>query len=97
MRKVSHRPTWAMFAISGLAVWLIDNWPPHKSICFLLIFIPAGDTSTVPSFPWTKGAKQKECDAGPGEPHFPNLGQDGVLGQLEKPLCRRCYTSLTSG
>lgn len=80
MRKVSHRPTWAMFAVSGLAVWLIDNWPPHKSICFLLIFIPAGDTSTVPSFPWTKGAKQKECDAGPGEPHFPNPRRPG-----EKP------------
>ena len=72
MRKVSPRPTWAMFAISGLAVWLIDNWPPHKSICFLLIFIPAGDTSTVPSFPRTKGAKQKECIAGPWEPHFLN-------------------------
>lgn len=72
MRKVSARPTWAMFALSGLAVWLIDNWPPHKSICFLLIFIPAGDTSTVPSFPWTRGAKQKEWDAGPWEPHFPN-------------------------
>ena len=80
MRKVSRRPTWAMFAISGLAVWLIDNWPPHKSICFLLIFIPAGDTSTVPSFPWTKGAKQKECDAGPWEPHFPNPRRPG-----EKP------------
>ena len=89
MRKVSRRPTWAMFAISGLAVWLIDNWPPHKSICFLLIFIPAGDTSTVPSFPWTKGAKQKECDAGPWEPHFPILegqekSQDWGCGMQEQ-------------
>lgn len=46
--KVSQGPTWTVFAISGLVVWLIDNWPPRKSICFLLIFIPAGDISTVP-------------------------------------------------
>lgn len=52
--KVSPGPTWAVFAISGLVVWLIDNWPPCKSICFLLIFIPVGDISTVPSHPWAK-------------------------------------------
>lgn len=52
--KVSLGPTWAVFAISGLALWLIDNWPPCKSICFLLIFIPEGAISTVPSDPWGK-------------------------------------------
>lgn len=72
MRKSQPQPTWAVFALSGLGAWLIDNWTPRKFICFLLIFIPEGDISTVPSLPWATGAKQKDCHAGLWELLFPN-------------------------
>jgi hypothetical protein len=32
--KVSSDPTWALFAVSGLAAWLIDNWPRTSPFAF---------------------------------------------------------------
>lgn len=66
-------PTWVVFAVSGLVVWLIDNWPPCKSICFLLIFIPAGDISTVPCFPGPSEPRSRSAVLGLGNLTSPNL------------------------
>lgn len=92
--KVSPSPTWAVFALSGLAAWLIDNWPPHKSICFFVNIHPRGDISNVPPLFWAMGARQ-ECGAlgsalqslkttGPGEK--PGLGVwDAGAGRVSGP------------
>lgn len=45
--KVLPNPTWAVFAVSGLAAWLIDNWLCTRPFAFVLIFIPTGDISSV--------------------------------------------------
>lgn len=74
--KVWPGPTWTVFAVSGLAAWLIDNRPLRKFICFLLIFIPVGDISTVLMLPGATGAKQ-ECGAGSGNPTSPILKDSG--------------------
>lgn len=83
--KVSPGPTWAMFAISGLAAWLIDNWPPHKSICFLLIFIPVADISTIPLLSW---ATRRSVMLRPGNP-TPPIIEDSGQGQ-EKSQAWAC-------
>lgn len=49
--KVLPNPTWAMFAVSGLATWLIDNWLCTRPFAFVLIFIPTGDISSVQCCP----------------------------------------------
>lgn len=45
--KVLPNPTWAVFAVSGLVAWLIDNWFCTRPFAFVLIFIPTGDISSV--------------------------------------------------
>lgn len=45
--KVLPNPTWAMFAVSGLVAWLIDNWLCTRPFAFVLIFIPTSDISNV--------------------------------------------------
>lgn len=49
--KVLPNPTWAMFAVSGLVAWLIDNRLCIRPFAFVLIFIPTGDISSVPCCP----------------------------------------------
>lgn len=53
--KVLPNPTWAMFAVSGLAAWLIDNWLCTRPFAFVLIFIPTSDISSVRCCPGSEG------------------------------------------
>lgn len=73
-----------MFAVSGLAAWLIDNRPLRKFICFLLIFIPVGDISTVLRLPGATGA-QRECGAGSGTPLPQSSDSSPGWSQGERP------------
>lgn len=56
-------PTWAVFAVSGLAAWLIDNWLCTRPFAFVLIFIPTSDISSVRCCPGSESQA--------GEPDWP--------------------------
>lgn len=51
--KVLPNPTWAVFAVSGLAAWLNDNWLCTRPFAFVLMFIPTGDISSVRCCPYS--------------------------------------------
>lgn len=84
-----------MFAVSGLAAWLIDNWPPRKSICFLLIFIPAVTFQLSSRFPGPREPSSRAMlgsgNSFPQTPKTPRSGEKARTRRvarwiLEEPL-----------